>query len=171
MTSKMIKDPIHGFIEFEGGAELELKDMLSDPFFQRLRRVKQLGFSDYVFPSATHSRFAHSLGVYSVAKRMLSVVEPNARQGNWSKEGQACLAAALLHDVGHGMFSHAFEKAMEFYFERNPEQKAKRPRLRDAVDHEKVSPKIITQSSIAVSLSKLGGEDFPQRVADMVLKS
>jgi HD superfamily phosphohydrolase len=167
----MIKDPIHGFIEFEGGAELELKDMLSDPFFQRLRRVKQLGFSDYVFPSATHSRFAHSLGVYSVAKRMLSVVEPDARQGNWSKEGQACLAAALLHDVGHGMFSHAFEKAMEFYFERNPEQKAKRPRLSDAVDHEKVSPKIITQSSIAVSLSNLGGEDFPQRVADMVLKS
>lgn len=170
MASKMIKDPIHGFIDFEGGAELELKNMLSDPFFQRLRRVKQLGFSDYVFPSATHSRFAHSLGVYSVAKRMLSVVEPDARQGNWSKEGQACLAAALLHDVGHGMFSHAFEKAMEFYFERNPEQKAKRPGLRDAVDHEKVSPKIITQSSIAVSLSKLGGEDFPQCVADMVLK-
>jgi len=107
MASKMIKDPIHGFIEFDGDAELELKNMLSDPFFQRLRRVKQFGFSDYVFPSATHSRFAHSLGVYSVAKRMLSIVEPDARQGNWSREGQACLAAALLHDVGHGIFSHA----------------------------------------------------------------
>jgi HD superfamily phosphohydrolase len=171
MTSKMIKDPIHGFIEFEGDAELELKNMLADPFFQRLRRVKQLGFSDYVFPTATHSRFAHSLGVYSVAKRMLSIVEPDARQGNWSSEGQACLAAALLHDVGHGMFSHAFEKAMEFYFERNPDQKSKRPGLKDAVDHEKVSPKIINQSSIAEVLSRLGGKDFPQLVADMILKN
>ena len=86
MMRKMIKDPIHGFIEFEGTAEIELKNMLSDPFFQRLRRVKQLGFSDYVFPSATHSRFAHSLGVYAVAKRMLSIVEPNSRNGNWSRD-------------------------------------------------------------------------------------
>lgn len=171
MTSKMIKDPIHGFIEFEGAAELELKSMLSDPFFQRLRRVKQLGFSDYVFPSATHSRFAHSLGVYSVAKRMLSVVEPGTRQGDWSREGQACLAAALLHDVGHGMFSHAFEKAMEFYFERNPDDRATRPELSNAVNHEKVSEKIITQSSIANTLSHLGGKDFPKIVSDMVSKT
>jgi len=81
MTTKMIKDPIHGSIEFEGDAELELKSMLSDPYFQRLRRVKQLGFADFVFPSATHSRFGHSLGVYTVAKRLLSVVEPDVRKG------------------------------------------------------------------------------------------
>jgi HD superfamily phosphohydrolase len=166
----MIKDPIHGFIEFEGTAEIELKNMLSDPFFQRLRRVKQLGFSDYVFPSATHSRFAHSLGVYAVAKRMLSIVEPNSRNGNWSREGKACLAAALLHDVGHGMFSHAFEKAIELYFLRNPGQEAIRPALKDAVDHEEVSPKIVTQSSIKKSLTAIGGEDFPQLVSDMILK-
>lgn len=82
MTAKMIKDPIHGSIEFEGEAELELKSMLSDPYFQRLRRVKQLGFADFVFPSATHSRFGHSLGVYAVAKRLLSVVEPDVKKGN-----------------------------------------------------------------------------------------
>ncbi|TIS18426.1 MAG: HD domain-containing protein [Mesorhizobium sp.] len=171
MIAKMIKDPIHGFVEFQGHAEIALKDLLSDPFFQRLRRVKQLGFSDYVFPSATHSRFAHSLGVYSVAKRMLTVVEPEARQGNWSLEGQACLAAALLHDVGHGMFSHAFEKAMEFYFKRNPEQADQRVGLKDAVDHEKVSPKIILESSVGTALTKLGGKGFPQLVADMIAKS
>ena len=167
----MIKDPIHGFIEFEGEYELGLKDMLSDPFFQRLRRVKQLGFSDYVFPSATHSRFAHSLGVYSVAKQMLSIVEPDVQHGNWSQEGKACLAGALLHDVGHGMFSHAFEKAVEFYFERNPDQESSRGELKDAVDHEKVSLKIITQSSIAKVLSQLGGEDFPKLVGEMLSKS
>lgn len=171
MHSKMIKDPIHGFIEFEGESELELKNILSDPLFQRLRRVKQLGFSDYVFPSATHSRFAHSLGVYSVAKKMLSIVEPESPHGNWSLEGKACLAAALLHDVGHGMFSHAFEKAMEFYFKRNPDPNGERTALRDAVDHEKVSHKIITQSSITTLLSRLGGKDFPSLVAAMINKS
>ncbi|MBN9068385.1 MAG: HD domain-containing protein [Rhizobiales bacterium] len=169
MTTKMIKDPIHGSIEFEGDAELQLKSMLSDPFFQRLRRVKQLGFADYVFPSATHSRFAHSLGVYSVAKRMLSVVEPGVRTGEWSMEGRACLAAALLHDIGHGMFSHAFEKAMELYLERNPSRES--GALEDAVDHERVSPRIITDSSIADALVGMGGSDFPAKVAAMIAKA
>ena len=171
MPSKMIKDSIHGFIEFEGDAENALRALFSDPFFQRLRRVKQLGFSDYVFPSATHTRFAHSLGVYSVAKRMLSVVEPDSRHGNWSVEGQACLAAALLHDIGHGMFSHAFEKAIDFYFKRNPDQVEDRKSLQEAVDHEKVSLQIILQSPVAERLAELGGAQFPQTVADMIKKS
>lgn len=168
MTTKMIKDPIHGSVEFEGKAELHLKSMLSDPFFQRLRRVKQLGFSDYVFPSATHSRFAHSLGVYSVAQRMLSVVEPKCN-GNWTLKGQACLAAALLHDIGHGMFSHAFEKAMELYVERNSQ--AEGSTLQDAVNHEKVSRRIITESSIADALVGIGGAEFPAMVAGMIEKT
>lgn len=170
MTTKYIKDSIHGFIEFEGEGENALKDLLSNPFLQRLRRVKQLGFSDYVFPSATHSRFAHSLGVYSISKRMLSIIEPDARKGNWSNEGQACLAAALLHDVGHGMFSHAFENAMNFFLERNPIHGKVFPGLKDAVNHEKVSRKIITASSIGEALVSLGGQDFPKLVADMVTK-
>ncbi len=168
MTTKMIKDPIHGSIEFEGDAELELKSMLSDPYFQRLRRVKQLGFADFVFPSATHSRFGHSLGVYAVAKRMLSVVESDVKKGNWSKQGRACLAAALLHDIGHGMFSHAFENAMELYVARSglPEDSP----LRATVNHELISPRIIKESSIARALEKMGGDDFPGAVADMIAK-
>jgi len=168
MTIKMIKDPIHGSIEFEGDAELELKSMLSDPYFQRLRRVKQLGFADFVFPSATHSRFGHSLGVYAVAKRMLSVVEPGVKKGNWSKQGHACLAAALLHDIGHGMFSHAFENAMKLYVARSglPENSP----LAAAVNHELISPRIIKESSIARALEKMGGDDFPGAVADMIAK-
>tara|TARA_R110000851_G_scaffold21488_1_gene64407 strand:+ start:1474 stop:2904 length:1431 start_codon:yes stop_codon:yes gene_type:complete len=168
MTTKMIKDPIHGSIEFEGQAELELKSMLSNPFFQRLRRVKQLGFSDHVFPSATHSRFAHSLGVYAVAKRLLAIVEPDVKRGEWSQQGQACLAAALLHDIGHGMFSHAFEKAMDLYSKRNPEVQGSP--LMDAVDHEIVSPQIIKDSSIAHALEKMGGVGFPEMVANMISK-
>lgn len=168
MTTKMIKDPIHGSIEFEGHAELSLKNMLSDPYFQRLRRVKQLGFSDYVFPSATHSRFAHSLGVYAVAKRLLSIVEPEGKKGEWSAQGQACLAAALLHDVGHGMFSHAFENAMKLYVARNPQSEG--CPLVDAVDHEKISPRIIKDSSISHALENMGGAGFPAMVANMIAK-
>ena len=168
MTTKMIKDPIHGSIEFEGDAELELKSMLSDPYFQRLRRVKQLGFADFVFPSASHSRFGHSLGVYAVTKRLLSVVEPDVRKGNWSEKGRACLAAALLHDIGHGMFSHAFENAMKMFGARNG--LAEDNPLAPAIDHELMSPRIIKESSIAHALEKMGGKGFPASVADMIAK-
>ena len=167
----MIKDSIHGFIEFEGHAENGLRGLLSDPFFQRLRRVKQLGFSDYVFPSATHSRFAHSLGVYSVARRMLSIIEPNTQPSQWSLNGKACLAAALLHDVGHGMFSHAFENAMKFYFARNPDFDGDRTDLLKAVDHEEVTLKIVLESSITEILKNIGGNKFPDLVAGMIKKS
>jgi HD superfamily phosphohydrolase len=158
MTTKMINDPIHGSVEFGGKAELELKTMLSNPYFQRLRRVKQLGFADYVFPS----------GVYTVAKRLLSVVEPEVKRGAWSEQGQACLAAALLHDIGHGMFSHAFEKAMKLYVARNP-QPVDSP-LTAAVDHEQISPLIITNSSISQALENMGGKGFPEMVANMIAK-
>lgn len=171
LMTKVIKDPIHGFIEFHGEYENDLKLLLSNPFFQRLRRVKQLGFSDYVFPSATHSRFAHSLGVYSIAKRMLSVVEPDAMEGELSLKGKACLAAALLHDVGHGMFSHAFENAMKFFLKRNSLEESRGVAFKEAVNHEKVSQRIITESSLAKSLRGLGGDSFPQMVRDMVKKS
>lgn len=164
----MIKDPIHGAIEFEGDFENPLKDMLSDQFFQRLRRVKQLGFSDFVFPSATHSRFAHSLGVYAVAKRMLRVVEPDVRNGEWSEKGQACLAAALLHDVGHGMFSHAFENAAKSYHAGSNSVSSEG--LKEAADHEKVTSRILTSSSIRDKLTGIGGAGFPQAVADMIDK-
>ncbi|MCO6426040.1 HD domain-containing protein [Sinorhizobium meliloti] len=170
VTSKVIKDPIHGFIEFNGEFENGLKDLLSDPFFQRLRRVKQLGFSDYVFPSAAHSRFAHSLGVYSLAKRMLAIVEPHAVADGWSLKGKACLAAALLHDIGHGMFSHAFENAMKFFLARNPMEASRHALFEAAVNHESVSQHIITGSPISQSLRDLGGPDFPQMVCDMIDK-
>ncbi|WBX88491.1 HD domain-containing protein [Achromobacter mucicolens] len=168
MAGKIIKDPIHGAIEFEGEAELYLKSMLSDLSFQRLRRVKQLGFADFVFPSATHSRFAHSLGVYAVTKRMLAVVEPQAQRGEWSQKGNACLAAALLHDIGHGMFSHAFENAIVRYMRRNKDGVSNT--LAEACNHETTSLRIVKESSITQTLKDMGGNDFPAMVADIIAK-
>jgi HD superfamily phosphohydrolase len=84
--------------------------LLDTPEVQRLRRIKQLGFTELVYPAANHSRLAHSLGVLHVARRMLDHFD--RQEGRKLEEGRRMLvlAAALLHDVGHGPFSHAFEK-------------------------------------------------------------
>ena len=116
MTQR-IRDPVHGLIVF-GGSGDEHRDetdciawrLLNAREFQRLRRIRQLGFSDLVFPGATHSRFAHSIGVYHTARLLADVIA--RQQGGRNRERERiALLAALLHDVGHGPFSHAFEAA------------------------------------------------------------
>ena len=79
--------------------------------FQRLRRIRQLGFSDLVYPGATHSRFAHSIGVYHTARRLIDVIDRKQGQEPDRERARVALLAALLHDIGHGPFSHAFEQA------------------------------------------------------------
>ncbi|MCX8500914.1 MAG: HD domain-containing protein [Alphaproteobacteria bacterium] len=110
-----IRDPIHNVITFDMKNDFEktMWEIVQTPTFQRLRRIKQLGFSELVYPGATHSRFAHSLGVFHTARLLLAVVE-NRRLYDKHREtdpqaDQTALAAALLHDVGHNPFSHAFE--------------------------------------------------------------
>jgi len=109
-----IRDAVHNIIEFDGLDPLEsrLWEVIQTPFFQRLRRIRQLGFSEFVYPGATHTRFAHSLGVFHTARRLVAVIRKfEERSGERYEDQHAApaLAAALLHDVGHGMFSHAFE--------------------------------------------------------------
>ncbi|MFC7058580.1 HD domain-containing protein [Halovenus salina] len=100
---KNIRDPLYGFITVN---EMEL-DVISTPAVQRLRRVAHLGLSDAVYPSATHSRFEHSLGVMHLAGEL-------AESLSFSEETvQAYRLAGLLHDVGHPPFSHALEAVIE----------------------------------------------------------
>lgn len=108
-----IRDPVHNLIEF-GTDQFEhtLWQVIQTPPFQRLRRIRQLGFSEFVFPGATHTRFAHSLGVFHIARALMRIIQRHIEtSGRQYGSHQACVpvAAALLHDVGHGMFSHAFE--------------------------------------------------------------
>ncbi|MFZ2410715.1 MAG: HD domain-containing protein [Candidatus Methanoperedens sp.] len=100
---KVIRDPIHDYIELD---ELALA-LIDTPQVQRLRRVKQLGFSNLVYPGANHTRFEHSLGVYHLAGFLIDQVDERQRN--------ELLAAAMLHDIGHGPFSHATEELIERY--------------------------------------------------------
>jgi uncharacterized protein len=108
-----VRDPIHGLIKFETETDKLAWRLLETPEFQRLRRIRQLGFSEFIFPSATHTRFAHSIGVYHNARRLMKVVESAEGKDFDPKKAEIVQIAALLHDIGHGPFSHAFEKARE----------------------------------------------------------
>ncbi|MGA9087395.1 MAG: HD domain-containing protein, partial [Methanoregula sp.] len=103
MNPKIIKDPVHGYVEVDE----EILPLLDSPAVQRLRYIRQLGFSYLVYPGANHTRFEHSVGTMHLAGVA-------CRQfGLCTEDRQLVLVAALLHDVGHGPFSHASEPLME----------------------------------------------------------
>jgi HD superfamily phosphohydrolase len=112
--SKRLRDPVHGLIVFD---EIEKIDMLAwrlidTPEFQRLRRIRQLGVSEFTFPGAVHTRFTHSIGVFHTARMLVDVVDREMQRINQDpapEKAQVALIAALLHDLGHGPFSHTFE--------------------------------------------------------------
>ncbi|HXF89850.1 MAG TPA: HD domain-containing protein [Xanthobacteraceae bacterium] len=109
--TQRVRDPVHGLIVFRVGdplAQLAWR-LIATPEFQRLRRIKQLGVSEFVFPGATHSRFAHSLGVFHVARTLVEIIKRELGQKFDPTRAEVAVIAALLHDLGHGPFSHAFE--------------------------------------------------------------
>ena len=107
---KIIRDPIHDIVPFEDNrCDRLLLDLINTREFQRLRRIKQLGMSELVFPGANHSRFAHSIGVMHNARRFLNRLSKIHKPISENHQ-TAVLTASLLHDVGHGPFSHTFEK-------------------------------------------------------------
>jgi len=108
-----IRDPLHDLIQFSN-IEFEqfLWELIQAPEFQRLRRIKQLGFSELVYPGATHSRFAHSIGVFHTARKLLGSIKTQLDKFD-ENLAEIALTAALVHDLGHGPFSHAFEEAVK----------------------------------------------------------
>lgn len=113
-----IRCPVHDLISFkkQRSEDVVLWNLLQTPAIQRLRRIKQLGFSEFVYPGATHTRFSHVLGAMQMARRMLDVLQRNNAFGeviDFDRQRSATLAAALLHDVGHGPYSHVFEEVCE----------------------------------------------------------
>lgn len=154
-----IRDPLHNLIAFdEKQFDQALWRVIQTPDFQRLRRIKQLGFSELVYPGATHTRFSHSLGVYHIAKRLLEIIRQKDESDYNSSFGRYAKAAALLHDIGHGPFSHAFEDV------------GKRLGFKLA-KHEDVSDAVIRHRQIAAILDDEFGTGFSANVADLIKSS
>lgn len=105
---KIFADPVHGFISVPRNLLLSL---IHTPEVQRLRRIKQLGVGDFVYPGAEHSRFSHALGAMALMQDALKVLREKGTAIS-NEEYTAALAAALLHDVGHGPFSHTLEHVL-----------------------------------------------------------
>lgn len=105
MKGKIIHDGIHGSMKLTG----IILDLVKTPEFQRLRNIKQLGLAYLVYPGANHSRFEHSLGAWNVAKRLTQEVELS------EDDSMLLQVGALLHDIGHGPFSHTFESIYKHY--------------------------------------------------------
>lgn len=111
---KVFRDPIHQLIRIDNEDEFIL-ELIDTPEFQRLRRIRQLGVSWITYPGAEHSRFVHSLGVFNFVQRMLRMLahrySGHAVADYLIEHGKLAKAAALLHDIGHGPFSHMIERA------------------------------------------------------------
>lgn len=154
--NQRIRDPIHDLIEFEADEfENALWNVIQTKPIQRLRRIKQLGFSDFVYPGATHSRFSHSIGVFHTARRLMQIIKAHLGQRKFEEaRAKQALAAALVHDLGHGPFSHSFEEV------------GRRLKLPMAI-HENVSDALIRNGEVADAMGALGS-GFANDVADII---
>ena len=137
MTKKYLEivDPIHDFIRIY---EPEIK-VIDSPIFQRLRRIRQLAGAHLVYPSAQHSRFEHSLGVTHLAGQAATVLKDKGFLN--SDDVTNLRLGGLLHDIGHGPFSHLFEEVLQ---------------KRKQISHEEIGKKLILQTEIGDLLSKSG---------------
>ena len=175
-----IRDPIHGTILLSDAEHA----VISSSFYQRLRSIKQLGFSEFSFPGATHNRYLHSLGVFHLAGLVFDNLFAKYDFGKPGKKDlwrQVVKLAALLHDVGHGPLSHTTEEVMPPLADLNVKAYKN---LRDDFDfdsesiifdrkanHEDYSIKIITDSPLSEILSKNFADFSPLHVACLIDKT
>jgi HD superfamily phosphohydrolase len=117
MSDKYLRDPVHGAIGFDKTRERLVIDLVNTREVQRLRRIRQLGALFLTFHGAEHTRFTHSVGVAWMAKRIFDALEANGQVPLRPKQRErtrlVAVVAALLHDVGHGPFSHLYEKVFD----------------------------------------------------------
>ncbi len=105
---KIFNDPVYGFVSIPDGL---IFDIIEHPYFQRLRRVKQLGLTHLVYPGALHTRFQHSLGAMHIMQQAVNVLRSKGHHIS-SEECEAVMLAILMHDLGHAPYSHTLEKTI-----------------------------------------------------------
>ncbi|MDR0199776.1 MAG: HD domain-containing protein [Streptococcaceae bacterium] len=146
-TDKVFRDPVHGYIHVEDEIIYQL---INTAEFQRLRRIKQLGTSSFTFHGAEHSRFSHCLGVYHIAKTITDYFTESSFIFWNPEENLVTQCAALLHDVGHGAYSHTFEHLFE-------------------TDHEAITREIIRSEKTEIGqVLRQVSPDFPDKVASVI---
>ena len=146
MRFEILRDPLWNNIRVD---ELTL-ELVDTEVFQRLRYVRQLGWTYLVYPGATHSRFEHALGTYHLSRRTLALLCEAEDAISITEDEQTIVrSAALLHDVGHYPFSHALEEI-------------------GALHHEDVARPLITGGAVASLLSSRLGDDAPAKVFDLI---
>lgn len=145
---KVFKDPVHRYVHVR---DQVIWDLIGTKEFQRLRRIRQLGTTYLVFHGAEHSRFNHSLGVYEVVRRIVDDVFHG--RPDWNEDERLLvLCAALLHDLGHGPFSHAFENVFK-------------------TDHEQFTRLILLGDTEVNAVLRRVSDDFPEKVAQVIEKT
>lgn len=142
---KVMRDPIHGYIHVHYKV---IWDCINAREFQRLRRIHQLGGDFQVYHTAEHTRFSHSLGVYEIVRRMVEEIEELSRSLS-EYEKCAAMLAGLLHDLGHGPFSHAFEAVSDCH-------------------HEQFTQRILLEDSEIHRILSAADVRLPQDVADII---
>lgn len=143
--TKVMRDPIHGYIHVDLQV---IWDCINSMEMQRLRRIHQLGGDFQVYHTAEHSRFSHSLGVYEIVRRMVNEI-PQLNEALSEYEKATVMLAGLLHDIGHGPFSHAFEGISVY-------------------KHEEYTVKIIMEDSEVHKILEECHPDLPQDVAKII---
>ncbi|WP_437536696.1 HD domain-containing protein [Sorangium sp. So ce726] len=153
----ILRDPVHGLIEFESGEAAIVPRLLGTREVQRLRRIRQLGLTSLAFPGAEHTRFSHALGAAHVMRLLIARLRQIDRdlpfwQRVTSDRARDAIAAAFLHDLGHGPLSHLFEEAMP-----------------GALHHERWTERILLDPSSDVHQVLVRQDPYlPQRVADLI---
>lgn len=140
-------DPLHGYIQVEYKL---IYDLIQSKEMQRLKHIKQLGGTTQVFPTAEHSRFAHALGTYEIARCIIEKSD-SIKETLSEEEKVVTLCAALLHDLGHGPFSHAFEMV-------------------NLVPHEDYTVQFILEDSEVHQILNNVDKNLPRQVADVITK-
>ncbi|MEY8462723.1 HD domain-containing protein [Streptococcus merionis] len=147
MNEKVFRDPVHNYVNVDHPV---IYALINSKEFQRLRRIKQLGTSGFTFHGGEHSRFSHSLGAYEIARQVTAKFEKKY-PGLWSKEESLLTkVAALLHDIGHGAYSHSFERLFD-------------------TDHELMSQLVITDPETEIcQILQTVAPDFPYQIASII---
>ena len=143
--TKVLKDPVHSYIHIHYEV---IWNCLDSKEFQRLRRIRQLGGEFQVYPTAEHSRFSHSLGVYEIVRRMVTEVKTLCAELT-EYEKVCVMLAGLLHDVGHGPFSHAFEHVTNH-------------------SHEEYTAKIILGDTELNSILRAASKKMPEDIVSII---